>query len=188
MVIKLVRKLTSHRPVHGWRADYAAFIINVLEEDVGLMLHMDGRNVSGSVSWVYASGSYGGHGGRIWQASPRGKYPPPAGAQMPLMPEGFPKALKGDYLDPYHRWVCFQPDIWHGVEPVRQGTRISLATFWGGSMWRLQPEHWESLHKAGFPVQHLRKIYYSQQCDIMEVRCSELVQRLDIAQLEAGPH
>eukprot|EP00971_Amphidinium_carterae_P020174 397506-Amphidinium_carterae.1 len=28
MVIKLARKLASHRPVHGWRADYAAFIIN----------------------------------------------------------------------------------------------------------------------------------------------------------------
>eukprot|EP00971_Amphidinium_carterae_P276834 5494116-Amphidinium_carterae.1 len=167
MVVKLVRKLTSHRPVNGWRADYAAFIINVLEEDMGLMLHMDG------------------HGGRIWQASSSGKYPPPAGVQIP---EGFPKALKGDYLDPYHRWVCFRPDIWHGVEPVKRGTRISLATFWGGSMWRLQPEHWESLHQAGFPVQHLRKIYYSPQCDIMEVRCSELVQRLDLAQLEAGPH
>ena len=50
------------------------------------------------------------------------------------------KALRGDYHDIRDKWVQFDPQVYHCVEPVSKGERRSIALFTPRS-WKRLPAH-----------------------------------------------
>eukprot|EP00971_Amphidinium_carterae_P338220 6475462-Amphidinium_carterae.1 len=115
-------------------------------------VHRDMRNHSDTWSWVTSCGSYKGNGGRLWVASTTGTERPPKGLRLP--PE-FPASTRGEFLQTYRKWVRFDAHQWHGVEPVREGERYSVALFSPGYLYQLSQSHWQQLYDSGFKVHRM---------------------------------
>ena len=50
-----------------------------------------------------------------------GSHPPPCAKEQ------WQKNLRGDYHDVSNKWLSFDPTLYHAVEPVTSGQRVSLA-------------------------------------------------------------
>ena len=58
--------------------------------------------------------------------------------------------LRGEYHDIRHKWIRFNPQCYHAVEPVTSGSRVSLALI-SPRFWRRIPLHaLNELQDVGF--------------------------------------
>ena len=74
-----------------------------------------------------------------------GSHPPPC------TKEQWQKSLRGDYHDVSNKWLNFDPTLYHAVEPVTSGHRVSIALF-SPKRWKKLPfssAFWSSLPKFG---------------------------------------
>ena len=79
----------------------------------------------------------------MWIESPIGAEPPPRA----LAKEPWQKNLRGDYRD---QWLEFDPTLYHCLEPVTSGRRVSLALFSPRSWLKLAPHALTELADLGF--------------------------------------
>eukprot|EP00971_Amphidinium_carterae_P274423 5445737-Amphidinium_carterae.1 len=100
-----------------------------------------------------------GKGGRLWVQDECGTHPPPTSASRPC---DAPEGMRGVYMDPYMRWVCFDARRWHCVESPC-GERYSLALYSPMGLWRLSNGHWRLMRKQGFDSVKLRSISSSDR-------------------------
>eukprot|EP00971_Amphidinium_carterae_P347421 6489422-Amphidinium_carterae.2 len=146
-------RMSRTRELHGHDPEFASFMVNVLGPGESLAVHRDVRNAEGTLNWVCACGTY--KGDRIWVYDTCGEHPPPEGVRIPDGSGVNRDELRGRFLDPHHRWVAFPVQRWHCIEPVTEGSRVSIAIFRGKGMERLSEDNWIQLREAGFPCKSM---------------------------------
>ena len=62
-------------------------------------------------------------GGRLWIESPIGTHPPPNPRNAAE------RKLRGEYHNTHKTWMCFDPQLYHALEEVTSGNRVSIALF-----------------------------------------------------------
>ena len=136
-IVSAIHLLASSRPSGFTTEPYMSAQLNASSS---LPLHKDKNNFARS--WVIGLGSY--EGGRLWIEDPLGNEPPPC------ISADWQKGLRGCYHDIRHRWVQFDPQLYHCVEPVSKGERRSVALFTPRS-WKRIPAHClDELIELGF--------------------------------------
>ena len=115
-VIFAIHSLAATRPSGFADKPYPSAQLN---SAMSLPVHKDKNNHS--MTWLIALGNF--TGGRLWIESPVGTHPPP------LPRNSLEKKLRGEYLNTKDTWFCFDPQLYHAVEPVTSGVRVSLALF-----------------------------------------------------------
>ena len=93
--------------------------------------------------------------GRLWIESPTGTDPPPCIAA------DLQKALRGDYHDIRDKWLQFDPQVYHCVEPVSKGERRSIAL--------VTPRSWKRL-----PARCLDELIEMGSCPPLSAQVAEV--------------
>ena len=127
-----------------------------LNSAMSLPIHKDKNNHS--MTWLIALGNFAG--GRLWIESPVGTHPPP------LPRNSVEKKLRGEYLDTKNTWICFDPQLYHAVEPVTSGVRVSLALFTPKGWKKLRPNCIDDLIDIGFCPPLPTLTTHPSQCDV----------------------
>ena len=136
-VVSAIHSIAATRPSGFADEPYLSAQLN---SAMSLPIHKDKNNHS--MTWLIALGDF--TGGRLWIESPVGTHPPP------LPRNSVEKKLRGEYLDTKHTWICFDPQLYHAVEPVTSGVRVSLALFTPKGWKRLRPNCIDELIDIGF--------------------------------------
>ena len=136
-VISAIHSIAATRPSGFADKPYLSAQLN---SAMSLPVHKDKNNHS--MTWLIALGNFAG--GRLWIESPVGTHPPP----LPRNP--VEKKLRGEYLDTKNTWICFDPQLYHAVEPVTSGVRVSLALFTPKNWKKLRPNCIDELIDIGF--------------------------------------
>ena len=76
------------------------------------------------------------------------------------------KKLRGEYLDTKDTWICFDPQLYHAVEPVTSGVRVSLALFTPKGWKKLRPSCIDELIDIGFCPPLPTLTTHPSQCDV----------------------
>eukprot|EP00971_Amphidinium_carterae_P291425 5785768-Amphidinium_carterae.2 len=66
--------------------------------------------------------------------------------------------VTGSWKQEKGQWMPLNPHRWHGVEPVKEGVRVSIITFVPGYLHRVRPETWNQLDDLQFPCKRLREL------------------------------
>ena len=125
--VQAVHRIAKTRP--GIAAE-EPYLSAQLGSALSLPIHQDRNNHART--WLIAFGSYSG--GRLWIESPLGTQEPPCATQP------WQKKLRGEYVDVCGVWFNFDPRLYHALEPVTSGKRISIALF-SPKSWRKLPAH-----------------------------------------------
>ena len=136
-VISAIHSIAATRPSGFADEPYLSAQLN---SAMSLPVHKDKNNHS--MTWLIALGNF--TGGRLWIESPVGTHPPP------LPRNSVEKKLRGEYLDTKNTWICFDPQLYHAVEPVTSGVRVSLALFTPKGWKKLRPNCIDELIDIGF--------------------------------------
>ena len=110
------------------------------------------------MTWPIALGNFAG--GRLWIESPVGTHPPPLPRNSAV------KKLRGEYLDTKEAWICFVPQLYHAVEPVTSGVRVSLALFTPKGWKKLRPNCIDELINIGFCPSLPTLTTHPSQCNV----------------------
>ena len=73
--------------------------------------------------------------------------------------------LRGEFHDVKNTWVCFNPQLYHAVEPIASGSRRSLALFTPKSWKRLPPHCLDDLIDIGL----YRKLTHHTQLFLLKL-------------------
>ena len=119
--------MTSHLP------DHLVLLRNPtspLESSLLLLsLHVHKDKNNHNFAWLIAFGDF--TGGRLWIESPLGTHPPPNPRNA------VERKRRGDYFNTHNTWICFDPQLYHALEEVTSGNRVSIALF--------TPKSWNKL-------------------------------------------
>ena len=115
-----------------------------LNAAASLPVHKDKHNHSRT--WLIAFGDF--TGGRLWIESPIGTHPPPNPRNV------VERKLRGDYYNTHNTWICFDPQLYHALEEITSGNRVSIALFTPKSWKRLTPNCIDELIDIGFYPPH----------------------------------
>ena len=99
-----------------------------------------------STTWLIAFGGF--TGGGLWLESPIGTHPPPSPQTA------WEKNLWGAFHGVKNTWVCFDPQLYHAVEPITSASRWSLALFTPKNWKRLPPHCLADLNDIGLHLSH----------------------------------
>ena len=101
-------------------------------------VHKDKHNRSRT--WLIAFGNF--TSGRLWVESPISTHPRPN-------PRNLERKLRGDHYNTHNTWICFDPQLYHALEEVASGTRVSIALLTLKSWKRLTPNCIDELIDIG---------------------------------------
>ena len=137
-VISAIRSIAATRPSDFAQEPYLAAQLNSASS---LPTHKDKNN--DGLTWLVA---FGGNftSGRLWIESPIATHPPP------LPRNSVERKLRGECLETRNTWICFDPQLYHAVEPVTSGIRVSLALFTPKGWKKLTPNCMDELIDIGF--------------------------------------
>ena len=152
-VISAIHSIAATRPSGFADEPYLSAQLN---SAMSLPVHKDKNNHS--MTWLIALGNF--TGGRLWIESPVGTHPPP------LPRNSVEKKLRGEYLDTKNTWICFDPQLYHAVEPVTSGVRVSLALFTPKGWKKLRPNCIDELIDIGFCPPLPTLATHPSQCDV----------------------
>ena len=111
-VVSAIHDIASTRPPGFTDEPYLSAQVNA---STSLPVHKDKNNHS--FTWLIAFGNFSG--GRLWIESPIGTHPPPNPRNA------VERKLRGDY----HNTHNFDPQLYHALEEVTSGNRVSIALF-----------------------------------------------------------
>ena len=152
-VISAIHTIAATRPSGFADEPYLSAQLN---SAMSLPVHKD-KNTH-SMTWLIALGNF--TGGRLWIESPVGTHLPP------LPRNSVEKKLRGEYLDTKNTWICFDPQLYHAVEPVTSGVRVSLALFTPKGWKKLRPNCIDELIDIGFCPPLPTLTTHSSLCDV----------------------
>ena len=124
-ILAAIHALAMLRP---GAAKHEPYLSASLNEYSALPMHTDRSNYGSS--WTISFGDYSG-GGRLWIESPTGTRAPPC------CNHEWEKKFRGEFVDTNMCWTKFDARIFHAVEPVKSGRRMSLTLF--------TPTGWEKI-------------------------------------------
>ena len=113
-ILAAIHALAMLRP---GAAKHEPYLSASLNEYSALPMHTDRSNYGNS--WTISFGDYSG-GGRLWIESPTGTRVPPC------CNHEWEKKFRGEFVDTNMCWTKFDARIFHAVEPVKSGRRMSL--------------------------------------------------------------
>ena len=152
-IVSAIHSIAATRP-SGFADE--PYLSAQLSSAMSVPIHKDKNNHS--MTWLIAFGNF--TGGRLWIESPLGTHPQP----LPRYP--VEKKLRGEYLNTKDTWICFDPQLYHAVEPVTSGVRVSLALFTPKGWKKLRPNCIDELFDIGFCPPLPTLTTHPSQCDV----------------------
>ena len=140
-VVSAIHDIASTRPPGFTDEPYLSAQVNA---STSLPVHKDKNNHS--FTWLIAFGNFSG--GRLWIESPIGTHPPPNPRNA------VERKLRGDYHDTHNTWICFDPQLYHALEEVTSGNRVSIALFTPKGWNKLTHNCMDELIDIGFYPPH----------------------------------
>ena len=140
-VVSAIHDIASTRPPGFTDEPYLSAQVNA---STSLPVHKDKNNHS--FTWLIAFGNFSG--GRLWIESPIGTHPPPNPRNA------VERKLRGDYHDTHNTWIRFDPQLYHALEEVTSGNRVSIALFTPKGWNKLTHNCMDELIDIGFYPPH----------------------------------